>query len=321
MSSTLQKTVTVFGGTGFIGRHIIYALAKTGANIRVATRMPSKAYFLKPAGGAGQVTPFFCDLHDDASVRLALSGATHAIYLPGLLFESGRKGTFRKIHMEAAERVARIANELDLSLLVHVSALGASSKGKSRYSQTKGLGENMALNTFKKTVVLRPSVVFGPEDNFFNRFARMLRVTSFLPVIGGGVTKLQPVFVGDIAKAVTNILSSTEEEKYYGKVYELGGPKVYTLLELIDTMLKITKQDASGLEIPFWLAKFMGFFGNLLPVPPLTADQVRSLEQDNVVEQNSQGLQDLGVTPTSLEAVLPSYLWQYRQGGRFSEKT
>lgn len=313
----MQKTITVFGGTGFLGRHIIYALAKTGANIRVATRMPAKAYFLKPAGGAGQVTPFFCDIHDDASVELALEGATHAVNLLGILFEKGRRNTFKKIHVEAAERIARMAKKQNLKLLVHVSSLSASADGTSDYAKTKAEGENKVIHIFPQTAILRPSVVFGSDDDFFNRFAKMAGLIGQLPMIGAGKTKFQPVYVGDVAQAVAHILSSADEGKYYGQIYELGGPRVYTFMEMMELMLRITGQDAGGIELPFWFAKIVGFFCGFLPTPPLTVDQVRVLETDNVLEKNTPGLKDLGVSPTAAEAVLPSYLSQYRQGGRF----
>lgn len=316
----MQKTITIFGGTGFIGRHIVYALAKTGANIRVATRIPGKAYFLRPAGGAGQVTPFFCDIHDDTSVELALDGASHAVNLVGLLHEKSGRNSFKKIHIEAAERIARVARQKNLELLVHFSALGASSDARSVYARTKAAGENKVIHAFAKTVILRPSVVYGPDDHFFNRFARMAVMTGGLPLIGGGKTKFQPVFVGDVAQAVANIIDNPDEDRYYGQIYELGGPRIYTFKELLLLMLSVIRREACLIPLPFSLAKLGGIFANLLPNPPLTPDQVRSLQADNVLEENAPGLKELGVSPTPVEAVLPTYLWQYREGGRFGEE-
>lgn len=312
----MKKIITVFGGTGFIGRHAVYAMARSGAEIRVATRLPAKAYFLKPAGGAGQIVPVFCDIHDDKSVAAALHGATHAVYLPGLLFESG-SDTFDSIHVQAAERVAKAAKEKNLQLLVHMSSLGASSDAKAKYSRTKMEGENRVLRAFSRTAVLRPSVVFGPEDNFFNRFARMAGLSGHVPVIGSD-TKFQPVYVGDVAQAIANIVASDDPDKYYGRIYELGGPAVFTMRGMMEKMLAATGQKACIVGIPFPIASVMGAVVGMLPCPMLTADQVRALKSDNVAEQNSPGLKELGVTPTPLEGILPTYLWQYRAGGRFS---
>lgn len=311
-----NKIITVFGGTGFIGRHAVYALAKSGAEIRVATRLPAKAYFLRPAGVAGQIVPVFCDISDDASVASALHGATHAVYLPGILFESG-DGTFEDIHVKAAERVARIAREKDLSLLVHMSALSVSSEAKSKYAKTKTEGENRVLRAFPRTAVLRPSIVFGPEDNFFNRFARMAEVFGVVPVIGGD-TKFQPVYVGDVAQAIAALVAAEDPDAFYGRIYELGGPAVITMRGMMEKMLGVTGRKACIVNIPFPAAYVMGAVAGLLPSPALTVDQVRTLRSDNVAEQNSQGLSDLGIAPTPLEGVLPAYLWQYRDGGRFS---
>lgn len=317
---TLQgKTITVFGGTGFLGRHIIWQLAKTGARIRVATRSVPRAYFLKPAGDVGQVTPVFCDINSDDSVAAVLKGATHAVNLVGILNEKG-KSTFKRIHIEAAERIARAAKNEGLELLVHVSALGVSADAKSAYARTKAEGENKAIHAFPRTVVLRPSVVFGPEDHFFNLFAAMARASSMLPLIGGGKTRFQPVYVGDVAKAVSNILRDPDPEKFDGQIFELGGPRAYTFRELLDLMKKYSKLEASYVTLPYSAAKLLGFFASILPNPPLTVDQVRSLQGDSVIEENSPGLKELGVEPTAVESVLPTYLDKFHPGGRFGEK-
>lgn len=318
---TMQdKIITVFGGTGFLGRHIVWRLAKTGARIRVATRAPARAFFLKPAGDVGQITPVFCDINDDAAVAAALDGATHAVNLAGILFEKG-KSTFRRIHVEAAERIARAAQEQGLEMLVHVSALGVSESARSKYARTKAEGEKKVLAAFPKSVILRPSVVFGPEDRFFNLFAAMARGSAFLPLIGGGKTRFQPVYAGDIAKAVGHIVESPDPGDFYGKTYELGGPRAYTFRELLDLMQQNAKLRAHYVPLPFSAAKLVGFFASVLSHPPLTVDQVRTLQGgDNVVEPGYPGLAELGVEPTAVETVLPAYLDKYRPGGRFGEK-
>lgn len=317
--SLAGKTITVFGGTGFLGRHIIWALAKTGATIRVATRSPKHAYFLRPAGDVAQVVPVFCDIRNDDSVTSVLKGADFAINLVGILNESGRN-TFFRIHVEAAERIAKACRANDLELLVHVSGLSASQDAVSKYSRTKAQGESKAIHAFPRTVVLRPSVVFGPEDNFFNMFAAMARVMPCLPLIGGGRTKFQPVYVGDVAKAVENIVTDPLLEKYFGQIYELGGPKTYSFRELLEAMKACTRQDVFLAPVPAPLAKIMGFFGGILPGKPLTVDQVRTLQRDSVVDPGAPGLKELGVEPTGLDAILPTYLAQYRPGGQFAEK-
>ncbi len=314
-----NSIITVFGGTGFLGRHIIWQLAKTGATIRVATRVPKRALFLKPAGTVGQVIPFFCDINDDASVRTVLAGATHAVNLVSIMNQCG-KNTFQRINVEAAERIARLSDEERLDLLVHVSALGTSADSLSQYARSKAEGEKRARAAFGRTVTLRPGVVFGPEDHFFNRFAAMARIAPALPLIGGGRTKLQPVYVGDVALAVLNIIASPDIEKFDGKVFELANPRAYTFRELMDVMQAETGQARGYVSLPFCLAKIMGGFAGLLPGKPLTVDQVKSLQRDSVATPNAPCLADLGVEATALESILPTYLRQYRTGGAYMPK-
>lgn len=314
-----NSIITVFGGTGFLGRHIIWQLAKTGATIRVATRMPKRALFLKPAGTVGQVIPFFCDINDDASVRTVMAGATHAVNLVSILNQCG-KNTFQRVNVDAAERVARIANEEQLDTLIHVSALGTSSDSLSEYARSKAEGEKRARAAFSRTVTLRPGVVFGPEDNFFNRFAAMARIAPALPLIGGGRTKLQPVYVGDVAQAVLNIIASPDIEKFDGKVFELAQGRAYTFRELMDVMQAQTGQTRGYISLPFGIAKILGAVAGLLSGKPLTADQVKSLQRDSVATPNAPCLADLGVAATSLESILPTYLRQYRAGGAYMPK-
>lgn len=317
-----QKTITIFGGTGFLGRHIIWQLAKTGANIRVATRAKERAYFLKPAGAVGQITPVFCNIHSDASVAAALQGATHAIYLPGLLYEHGKYGTFQKVHVEAAERVAKAAKAARLQLLIHFSALGASTDGPSEYLRTKAEGEGKAIHAFSRTVVLRPSAVFGPEDGLFNKFADMSRGFMPLPLVGSGKTQMQPVYVGDVAKAVYNIIADPECERHSGHIYELGGPATYTLRELMEITLQQTHRKKLFMPLPVPVAKLAGVAAGICSsifscAPMITVDQVNSLSRNNILQPGSPGLKELGVTPTGVDAILPTYLARYRPGGRF----
>jgi NADH dehydrogenase len=313
--SAQRKIITVFGGTGFLGRHIIYALARTGAQIRVATRLPQSAYFLRPSGDVGQIVPYNCNVHDGAAVANALRGATHAVNLIGALYEQGKNGTFDKLHHLVPKRIAEQAGEASLESFVHISALGASTQSASTYSRTKALGENAVTQTFARSVVLRPSVVFGPEDDFFNRFAAMARFSPFLPVVGSGETKFQPVYVGDIAKAVKTIITAAYPQKHAGLTYELGGPETLSFRDCLHRMLAVTGQDARVLSLPVPLAQLVAIFGSVLPKPPLTRDQIKNLQTDNVLSGHYPVLEDLGITPTALGAILPSYLNQYKKTG------
>lgn len=310
--TSFQKHIVIFGGTGFLGRYIVYALAKTGANIRIATRVPARAYFLKPAGNPGQIIPVACDIHDNASVANILQGATHVINLIGILAERGRKCTFQKVHVDTAERIAQMCREKKIKMLVHVSTLGAALDAPSRYGRTKAAGEDKVIHTFHNSVVLRPSLVFGSEDDFFNRFARLARLSPFLPLIGGGRTKFQPVYVGDIAEAVHNIIADGNPEKHFGQIYELGGPNIYTFRELMDIILKETGQSARKISLPTMVAKLVALLCAPLPFAPITVDQVRSLSRDSVLAAHTPGLADLGVDATTLEGILPSYMVRYK---------
>jgi len=310
-----RNIITLFGGTGFLGRHIVQALARTGAQIRIATRSPASAYFLKPCGDVGQITPVSCNVHDDASVARALSGSTHVINLVGILFERGRKSTFDKLHHLAAQRIARACAEAGVRQLIHISAIGASAQAASNYARSKGDGESAVRRAFPAAIILRPSLVFGPEDDFFNRFARMARLSPALPLVMGGKTRFQPVYVGDIAQAVLRLVTCAEIEKYAGKTFELCGPQVMTFRALLETMLTVTGRERCFIPLPAPLAKTIGFFGGLCPTPPLTVDQVRSLSEDNVASGLHPNLSDLGVTPTAMGGILPLYLDQYRKTG------
>lgn len=310
--------ITVFGGTGFLGRHIIRNLAKSGAVIRVATRSPASAYFLRPLGQIGQIVPVRCDVNDDASVAAVLDGATHAVNLVGILFERGRQ-RFDRLHAELPGRIGRIAAAKKLALVVHISALGAAANGPSRYSRSKAAGEDALRAAFARHVILRPSVVFGPEDNFFNMFARMAQKFHMLPLIAGGQTRFQPVYVGDIAEAVTRVIDAPTDSVFVGKTYTACGPQVYSMKELMRITLQQSRLSACLLPLPGWAARLMAMVSRLLPRPLITADQIRQLSVDNVQHPNVPGIADLGVAPTDLRAVLPSYMLQYWPGGRFLE--
>ncbi|MCS7266527.1 MAG: complex I NDUFA9 subunit family protein [Geminicoccaceae bacterium] len=301
-----DKVVTVFGGAGFIGRHLVRRLAARGAVIRVPTRSPEAAVHLLPMGEVGQIV-LVRFAEDEAAIRRLVAGAWAVVNLVGILFER-RAGDFERVHAKLPETIARAAAEAGVERLVHVSAIGADPASASRYAQTKARGEAAVRAAFPRAAILRPSIVFGPEDNFFNRFAAMARIAPALPLVGGGATRFQPVYVGDVAEAVVRALERPEHD---GRVFELGGPKVYTFRELLEYTLKVTGRRRLLLPLPFPLARALARILELLPTPPLTRDQVTLLERDNVVAAGMPGLEALGVAPTPLEAVVPGYLRVY----------
>jgi len=307
---------TVFGGSGFVGRYVVRLLAKTGAVVRVASRHPSRANYLKTAGHVGQIVPIAYDLGSDASVAAALAEADIVVNLVGILHE-GRNATFNAVQAEAPGRIARLSAAAGVSRLVHVSAIGADAASAAQYARTKAEGERAVLDAFPDATVLRPSIVFGPEDGFFNRFASMARLAPALPLIGGGRTRFQPVYVGDVAAAVTACLSDPSTK---GKTFELGGPRTYEFRELLELMLRETGRHRALVPLPWGLAELMGSVMQRLPSPPLTADQVEMLRRDNVVSPDMPGLADLGIRPTSVELILPTYMDRYRAGGKFGQK-
>jgi len=303
--------VTVFGGSGFVGRHTVRALAKAGWRIRVAVRHPNRAFFLRPLGAVGQIDIIKCDITDPDQVARALHGADAAVNLCGILFQGGQ--TFEDLQADGAANVAQAASAAGLGALVHVSALGADSESDSEYAVTKAEGEEAVREAFPKAVILRPSIVFGPEDGFFNKFAAMARFLPALPLIGGGRTRFQPVFVGDVARAIVTGLSRQD-----GRTYELGGPAVYSFKELLQLILRETGRRRILVPLPFGLAMLKAAFLQILPKPLLTMDQVRLLKKDNVVSPTAPGLAELGITPTSVEAVVPSYLWRFHPKGEYA---
>ncbi|WP_298294723.1 complex I NDUFA9 subunit family protein [uncultured Litoreibacter sp.] len=312
----MSKLATVYGGSGFVGRYIVRRLAKEGWRVRVAVRRPNEAIFVKPYGVVGQVEPVFCNIRDDASVRLVMEGADAVINCVGT-FDKGGKNNFDAVQDEGAERIARIASELAVDQLVHLSAIGADVDSETLYGQSKGRGEAGVLRHFADAMILRPSVVFGPEDEFFNRFASMSRFGPVLPVIGAD-TKFQPVYVDDVAQAAMAGVNGTSG------TFELGGPDVNTFRDLMNEMLQVIRRRRLVLNVPFFVGGIMGWSFDLLSTltgglikGPVTRDQVTSLKSDVVVGDSAKGLADLGVTPTSMEAVLPSYLWRFRPSGQY----
>jgi NADH dehydrogenase len=308
------QVVTIFGGSGFIGRYLVQRLARSGWIIRVAVRHPERALFLKPMGAVGQITPIAANLRHEASVAAAVAGADAVVNLVGILYER-RPQSFAAIHVEGAGRVARAAHAAGARRYVHMSALGADPASPAAYGRSKAAGEAAARAAFPEAAIVRPSIVFGPEDDFFNRFAGLARYLPALPLIGGGKTRFQPVYVGDVADALARL---AEDPATAGKTYELGGPSIYSFRELLEYLLREIGRRRLLLPLPFALAQLQAAFLELLPTPPLTRDQVRLLERDNVVSPNAPTLVDLGIQPTALELIVPSYVARYRPGGRFT---
>ncbi|MEQ8377452.1 MULTISPECIES: complex I NDUFA9 subunit family protein [Hyphomicrobiales] len=310
-------TVTVFGGSGFLGRHIVHALARRGCRVRVAVRRPNDAMFLRPMGVVGQVEPVQANIRDEASVKAALMGADAVVNLVGIMHESGRQ-TFGAVQAEGAGRIAKAAAEAGIPALVHISAIGADEESRSSYARSKAAGEKAVREAFPGAAIVRPSIVFGPEDDFFNRFAAMARFSPALPLIGGGTTKFQPVYVKDVAEGVMRLLERTGTG---GITYEFGGPEVQTFRELMEETLRTIERKRLLVVLPAALAKLMSYVTQFIPNPPLTPDQVRLLGVDNVVSEEAvaekRTLEGLGVTPTALELVLPTYLHRFRKTGQF----
>lgn len=309
----MQRLATVFGGSGFIGRYVVRDLAREDWLVRVAVRRPDEALFLKTAGVVGQVTPIAANIRDRASVARAVAGAAIVVNLVGILHQSGRQ-KFQAVQADGARIIAEEAAKAGARHLVHISAIGADANSDSAYARTKAQGEQGVRQAFPTATILRPSIVFGPEDGFFNRFARMAMLAPALPLIGGGRTRFQPVYVGDVANAVMKAIESPEAA---GKTYELAGPRIYSFAELMRLMLNEIGRRRALVPVPFPVASLMGAITQWLPSPPLTADQVRLLKRDNVPSAGSPGLTDLGITPTAVEAVIPTYLDRFRARGYY----
>ncbi|MFJ5370701.1 complex I NDUFA9 subunit family protein [Bosea sp. CER48] len=321
-----QQLVTVFGGSGFVGRHVVRALVKRGYRVRVAVRRPDLAGFLQPIGTVGQIHAVQANLRYPASVAAAVKGADAVINLVGIMQEQGRQG-FPAVQANGARAVAQACAAAGISRLVHVSALGADAESKSAYARTKAEGEAAVLAAVPGAVVLRPSVMFGPEDTFFNRFASMARMLPLLPLVGDGATKFQPAFVGDVAEVAARAVDGTVSG---GRVYELGGPEVLSLRQIVEEVCSVTGRKRLLVSLPFPLARIMGSvlqavdaltLGLIPDELVLTRDQVTLLESDNVVSpaaaKEGRDFAGIGFAPTSVEAVISSYLWRFRKTGQF----
>lgn len=316
----MPKLVTIYGGSGFVGRYIARRMAKDGWRVRVAVRRPNEAIFVKPYGAVGQVEPVFCNIRDDASVRAVMEGADAVVNCVGTFDASGRNN-FDAVQHEGAERIARVAAEEGVATFTHISAIGADPKGESKYARSKGLGEEGILAHFPQAVILRPSVIFGNEDGLYNRFAAMAGLGPVLPLVGAK-TRFQPVYVDDVAAAAC---MGVRGEAAPG-VYELGGPDVMSLREIVDQMLAETQRRRLVLSLPFFAGKAVagvldfvkGLTVGLFPNNILRGDQVVQLRQDNVVAEGAKGLADLGIKPSNAGAVIPDYLWKFRPSGQYA---
>jgi len=310
------KQVTVFGGSGFVGRAIVRALAQEGYQIRVACRRIELAERIKTAGDVGQISILRTNLRIPASVAAAVSGSQAVINASGIAFQRGRQ-RYETVHVEGARAIAEAASAAGVQRLVHISGIGADQRNSTnRFIRSKVDAEDAIVSGFANATMLRPSVVFGPEDAMFNRMAQIARQAPFLPVVGDGSARVQPVYVGDVGAAVVAVLERPDTAK---SVFELGGPRVYTYREIAALVLREIDRHKRIVGVPAGLMKIMGFFAEFLPVPPLTHDQVDLLVTDNVARPGASGLAELGIEPTAAEAILPMYLDRYRVGGRYNQ--
>ena len=312
------KMVSVIGGSGFIGRHAVAALARHGWRIRIICRRPDLAYFLQPLGGAGQIAFVQANVRNAKSLKEAVKGSDAVVNLAGILYERG-KNTFEAVHVRGAEAAARAARDAGAETFVHVSAIGADAGSPAAYGRSKAEGERRVRMAFPDAVILRPSVVVGPEDRFFNLFADMSRFSMILPLIGGGHTRFQPVYVGDVASAICAVLADGAQA---GKTFELGGPESWTFRELLEFMLMVIRRKRLLLPLPFGLARAIAWPLQFAPGAPLTPDQVNMLRKDNLVSEaarrEGRTLEGLGIAPEGIEAIVPAYLARYRPAGQFT---
>ena len=319
MSESTPGLVTIFGGSGFVGTQAVRALARLGWRVRVAVRKPALAVDLRLLGDVGQIQPVRCDITNPADVAAALKGATAAVNLVGQLYETPGR-SFDAAHVEGTRNIAEACIAAGVARLVHVSAIGADVDSPADYGRTKGEAEVEARRIKPDTVILRPSIIFGNGDGFLNRFASMATMAPALPLIGGGATKFQPVWVGDVAEAIARSVARADAA---GRTFELGGPDIWSFKDILAYILRETGRDRLLAPLPFFAAKAIGSFAQLTAIlgiaPALTRDQVVLLESDNVAAPGSEGLAALGIEPTGLEAIAPSYLWRYRRGGQFAE--
>jgi len=308
-----QKIIAIFGAGGFLGKHLMRQLTKLDYRIKVATRNPYLKGYLKPLGNPGQIELFKTNIFDTEQVKEVLQNCDLVINLVGILYET-RKQKFDQIHSQFPYLLSNLCNEMGIKNLVHISALGVKEKHNSLYMQSKLEGEKNIQDTFKPSVILRPSVVFGPEDKFFNTFASLAQFSPALPLVGGGKTKFAPIYVGDVAKAIVKALELNNSEP---KIYELGGPENYSFKELMEILLTEIKKKRFLIPIPFGFAKFQSYFLQMLPNPLLTPDQVELLKHHNIVSGDHPTLKDLGITGTPIQSILSKYIYRFREGGQF----
>jgi len=312
--------VTVFGGSGFLGKHVVRALVKEGWRVRVPVRRPHTAQDLKVIGNVGQVQLMQANIRFAKSVERAVEGSEAVINLVSLLYQAGKQN-FESVHVRGAETLAQAAKAQDISNFVQVSAIGADIESDSDYARTKAQGEAAVRTAIPTSDIMRPSIIFGPEDSFFNRFAAMTQIAPALPLLGGGETRMQPVYVGDIAKAIAKVIGTGTN----GTDYELGGPQIYSFKELMQFMLEAIDRKRLLVPLPWFAANMLGFAGELSGYAPfvapfLTRDQVKNLKIDNIVSEGANGFADLGIQLETIESIVPSYLERYRKYGQFHEK-
>ena len=315
----MSKLVTIYGGSGFVGRYIARRMAKEGWRVRVAVRRPNEALFVKPYGAVGQVEPVLCNIRDDESVRAAMKGADAVVNCVGILVNEGAN-RFDAVQSDGARRVARLAAKAGVQTLVHISALGADADSDSAYARTKAEGEAEVLKHFPKAVILRPSIIFGPEDGFFNKFAAMAGFGPVLPIVGAA-TRFQPVYVDDVARAAVAGVTGAAAPG----IYELGGPDIDTFKGLMTRMLGVINRRRAVIGLPRFAANLIAFAGDtvqtltlgLVTNRILTMDQVKNLQRDNVVSEGAKGFADLGIEPVPMDVVLPDYLWRFRVNGQY----
>ncbi|MEM7121022.1 MAG: complex I NDUFA9 subunit family protein [Pseudomonadota bacterium] len=307
----VPRQITIFGGSGFIGRYVVQRLADDGWRIVVAGRDPEAALFLKPLGDVGQIVPIAANVGDQASVEAAIHGSEAVINLVGILYQRGRQN-FARTHVEAARHIANAAKSHGVERLIQISAIGASEDSPSTYATSKAEAEKIVRKTFPAATIIRPSIVFGPEDGFFNLFAKLAVMSPILPLFGGGKTRFQPVYVCDVASAIVACLDDPATQ---GQTFELGGPTVYSFRDLMKIVVRETQRRCALLPLPYAVAHLQALFLQFMPVPLVTPDQVRLMQIDNVVSGNQPGLADLGINPTTVEVIVPTYLAQYRRGG------
>ena len=308
-----QQIIAIFGAGGFIGKHLMRLLTKLDYRIKVATRNPYRKGYLKTLGSPGQIELFKVNIFNEEEVKKILNNCDIVINLVGILYET-RSQKFTRIHEQFPLILSKLCNNYNFKKLIHISALGVEEKYESKYKQSKINGEKNIKNNFKKSIILRPSVVFGPEDKFFNTFASLAQISPALPLVGGGKTKFSPIYVGDVAEAIIKALSFNNNET---KIYELGGPENYSFKELMEILLVEIKKKRFLINIPFGLAKFQSYFLQMMPNPLLTPDQVELLKNNSVISGNYPTLKDLGIKGKTIQSILPKYIYRFRTGGEF----